>query len=99
MIRSTTYSYAVDMWAIGCIMGELITGEPLFPGESEIDQLYVIQKVIGRLTSSQMELFLRNPRFAGLRFPDLMKPETIEKKFIGKITRSALSFIDRKSVV
>lgn len=92
--RSTTYSYAVDMWAIGCIMGELITGEPLFPGESEIDQLYIIQKVIGRLTSSQMELFLRNPRFAGLRFPDLMKAETIEKKFIGKITRSALSFME-----
>ena len=35
----------VDMWAIGCIMGELIDGQPLFPGESEIDQLYVIQKV------------------------------------------------------
>jgi cyclin-dependent kinase-like len=33
------------MWAIGCIMGELIDGQPLFPGESEIDQLYVIQKV------------------------------------------------------
>jgi cyclin-dependent kinase-like len=30
----------VDMWAIGCIMGELIDGQPLFPGESEIDQLY-----------------------------------------------------------
>jgi cyclin-dependent kinase-like len=34
------------MWAIGCIMGELIDGQPLFPGESEIDQLYVIQKVL-----------------------------------------------------
>jgi cyclin-dependent kinase-like len=27
------------MWAIGCIMGELIDGQPLFPGESEIDQV------------------------------------------------------------
>lgn len=94
LLGSTNYSFPVDMWAIGCIMGELITGEPLFPGESEIDQLYIIQKIIGRLTSQQMELFLRNPRFAGLRFPDLMKPETIEKKFIGKITRSALSFME-----
>lgn len=31
------------MWAIGCIMGELTDGQPLYPGESEIDQLYVIQ--------------------------------------------------------
>ena len=34
------------MWAIGCIMGELTDGQPLFPGESEIDQLFIIQKVI-----------------------------------------------------
>ena len=58
------YGYAVDMWAIGCIMGELIDGQPLFPGESEIDQLYLIQRVLGPLTSQQMELFLRNPRSA-----------------------------------
>ena len=38
------------MWAIGCIMGELIDGQPLFPGESEIDQLYVIQKVFTAVT-------------------------------------------------
>jgi cyclin-dependent kinase-like len=31
------YSREVDVWAIGCIMGELTDGEPLFPGESEID--------------------------------------------------------------
>ena len=35
------------MWAVGCIMGELIDGQPLFPGDSDIDQLYVIQKVLG----------------------------------------------------
>lgn len=56
------YGQAVDMWAIGCIMGELIDGQPLFPGESEIDQLYLIQRVLGPLTSQQMEMFLRNPR-------------------------------------
>ncbi len=35
------------MWAVGCIMGELIDGQPLFPGDSDIDQLYVIQKLLG----------------------------------------------------
>lgn len=40
--RSTKYGSSVDIWAIGCLMGELFTGRPVFPGESEIDQLYVI---------------------------------------------------------
>jgi len=43
-------------------MGELVDGQPLFPGESEIDQLYLIQKTLGPLTSMQMEAFNRNPR-------------------------------------
>ena len=32
------YGKAVDIWSIGCILGELSDGQPLFPGESEIDQ-------------------------------------------------------------
>ena len=48
-------------------MGELSDGQPLFPGESEIDQLYIIQKILGALPNYQMELFEKNPRFSGLR--------------------------------
>lgn len=33
------YGKAVDMWSVGCILGELSDGQPLFPGESEIDQV------------------------------------------------------------
>ncbi len=58
-------------------MGELIDGQPLYPGESEIDQLYVIQKVMGPLTPEQTELFLRNPRFLGLKFPDMSRPGNV----------------------
>jgi len=39
------YGPGVDMWAIGCLMGELVDGEPLFAGDSDIDQLYKIQKI------------------------------------------------------
>ena len=74
-------------------MGELTDGQPLYPGESEIDQLYVIQKVMGPLTPEQMEMFLRNPRFLGLKFPDMSRPETLEKRYVGKLTKKALSFM------
>eukprot|EP00658_Telonema_sp_P-2_P052312 TRINITY_DN4051_c0_g1_i2.p1 TRINITY_DN4051_c0_g1~~TRINITY_DN4051_c0_g1_i2.p1 ORF type:complete len:637 (+),score=122.15 TRINITY_DN4051_c0_g1_i2:47-1912(+) len=87
------YGQAVDMWAIGCIMGELIDGQPLFPGESEIDQLYLIQRVLGPLTSEQNELFLRNPRFLGLKFPDMTRPETLEKRYLGKVSKKLMQFL------
>lgn len=43
LLGSTRYGKEVDLWAIGCIMAELLDGQPLFPGESDIDQLYIIQ--------------------------------------------------------
>lgn len=33
------YGKEVDIWAVGCLYAEMMTGEPLFPGESDIDQL------------------------------------------------------------
>ena len=63
----SVYGKPVDIWAIGCIMGELSDGQPLFPGESEIDQLYTIQKVMGPLPKEQMAMFYNNPRFTGLK--------------------------------
>ncbi|KAF0689143.1 Aste57867_19415 [Aphanomyces stellatus] len=93
LLGSTKYGKSVDIWAIGCIMGELLDGQPLFPGESEIDQLYMIQKMLGPLTPEHMELFLANPRFAGLKFPDMTRPETLQKRFVGKIPKRAMGFL------
>ena len=38
----------VDVWAVGCLLAEMLTGEPLFPGDSDIDQLYHIITKIGK---------------------------------------------------
>jgi cyclin-dependent kinase-like len=63
LLGSRRYSGAVDVWALGCIMAELSDGQPLFPGESEIDQLYIIHKVLQQpLTPQQLEAFHKNPR-------------------------------------
>lgn len=47
LLRSTNYSSPIDMWAVGCIMAELYTLQPLFPGRSEIDQIFRICSVLG----------------------------------------------------
>ncbi|KAI5599839.1 hypothetical protein POPTR_002G247500v4 [Populus trichocarpa] len=47
LLQSSTYTPAIDMWAVGAIIAELFTLSPIFPGESEIDQLYKICCVLG----------------------------------------------------
>ncbi|KAL7709322.1 mitogen-activated protein kinase [Lotmaria passim] len=47
LLGMPSYSYAVDMWAVGAIMAEIIDGEPLLPGKTELEQLALIQARIG----------------------------------------------------
>lgn len=48
------------------------------------------QRMLGPLTDQHLQLFLKNPRFVGLKFPDMSKPETLQKRFVGKVRESAL---------
>ncbi|MGH0119280.1 UNVERIFIED_CONTAM: hypothetical protein FKN15_026960 [Acipenser sinensis] len=47
VILGHTYSMAIDMWSLGCILAELHTGSPLFPGENEVEQMACIMEVLG----------------------------------------------------
>ncbi|CAF3829166.1 unnamed protein product, partial [Adineta steineri] len=47
LLRSTSYTSPIDMWAVGCIAAELYTLRPLFPGSSEIDEMFKICAVMG----------------------------------------------------
>lgn len=58
------YGPALDMWSAGCIFAEMITGEPLFPGQGPIDQL---QKIFSLLGAPNESIW---PDFARLVSPD-----------------------------
>ncbi|NP_001087126.1 male germ cell associated kinase L homeolog [Xenopus laevis] len=47
LLRSSSYSSPIDLWAVGSIMAELYTLRPLFPGTSEVDQIFKICQVLG----------------------------------------------------
>ena len=49
-LSSCRYTKGVDMWSIGCIIGELLNGKPVFPGNSTMNQLERILEVTGTPT-------------------------------------------------
>ncbi|KAG0226563.1 Cyclin-dependent kinase 3 [Mortierella sp. GBA43] len=53
LLGSRHYSTAVDMWSVGCIFAEMLTRKALFPGDSEIDELFKIFKVKGTPNDKQ----------------------------------------------
>ncbi len=54
---------AIDMWSLGCILSELLTGMPLFPGEDEADQLSCIIEVIGMPSQKVLDASKRARNF------------------------------------
>uniref|UniRef100_A0A4W4GAI4 Mitogen-activated protein kinase 15 n=1 Tax=Electrophorus electricus TaxID=8005 RepID=A0A4W4GAI4_ELEEL len=46
LLGSTRYTKGVDMWSVGCILGEMLLGKPLFPGTSTINQIEKIMSAI-----------------------------------------------------
>jgi mitogen-activated protein kinase 15 len=48
LLGSTKYSKEADMWSIGCILGELLCGKPLFPGTSTLNQLNKVLEITGK---------------------------------------------------
>lgn len=70
LLGSTKYGPAIDVWSVGCVMGELITGKPLFPGRGEIDQLDQIIQILGMPTVKIWPGLKDLPHFGKLRSGD-----------------------------
>ncbi|EIE26460.1 Pkinase-domain-containing protein, partial [Coccomyxa subellipsoidea C-169] len=81
LVGDRCYGPAVDVWAIGCMAVEMHTGDPLFPGESDVDQLWLILKGMGSLTPTHSHLLSRNPYFTGMRQPAVWEMEPLEVRY------------------
>jgi len=64
---ATDYTNSIDTWSVGCVIAELVLGKPIFMGESNIDQVVEIIKVLG--TPSKQQIKLMNPNYKEYRFP------------------------------
>ncbi|KAJ1505616.1 Dual specificity tyrosine-phosphorylation-regulated kinase [Coelomomyces lativittatus] len=68
VILGADYDMAIDMWSLGCILAELFTGSPLFPGENEQDQLWCMMEVLGPPDPLLLEVGERKHLFFGTVF-------------------------------
>jgi len=95
LVKELHYDQGVDIWAVGCLLPEMLSGDALFPGESDIDQLQLIISVCGPLPKQFVETFRQKPDFYSSRLPE---PKCVPLENKCRLLRSqqgALSFVRR----
>ncbi|KAI3839255.1 hypothetical protein MKW92_039854 [Papaver armeniacum] len=92
LLKSSSYSPAVDMWAMGAILAELFTRSPLFPGTTEADELHKICDVIGSPNQESWAKGLQIAKSIGFQFPQLPGVPDL-KRLIPSASDAALSLI------
>merc|ERR1712178_378572 len=89
---NSNYSTWIDVWSVGCVIAELMMGQPIFPGESGVDQLVEIIKLLG--TPSKESIQEMNPDYKEYKFP-MIRPLPWEKVFRHRTPREAIDFVAR----
>lgn len=90
VILGMSYGLPIDMWSLGCILAELLTGYPIFPGENEQEQLACIMEVFGPPEKHLIEKSSRKKLF----FDSLGKPRvTVSSK--GRRRRPSSKTLDQ----
>lgn len=91
LLRSPVYSSPIDIWAVGCIMAELYTLRPLFPGNSEVDEIFKICQVLGTVRKSDWPEGHQLAATMNFRFPQCVP--TPLKTLIPNATNEALDLM------
>ncbi|KAL0218206.1 hypothetical protein RCL1_009054 [Eukaryota sp. TZLM3-RCL] len=78
LLRSTSYNSPLDIWACGPIMAELYLLHPLFPGTSEVDEIYKICSVLGVPTMQNWPEGVRLASALNFKFPSV-KPTSLSQ--------------------
>jgi len=89
---ATFYTTQIDTWSAGCVITEMLLGHPLFPGESGVDQLVEIIKVLGTPTKEQITTM--NPNYTEFKFPQI-KAHPWSKVFRSRVPADAVNLVSK----
>jgi glycogen synthase kinase 3 beta len=89
---ATDYTTNIDVWSAGCVFAELMLGQPIFPGDSGVDQLVEIIKVLGTPTREQIKEM--NPNYTEFKFPQI-KSHPWPKVFRARTSPEAIDLVSR----
>jgi len=93
LLGSPTYSIPVDIWSAGCIFAELLSKKPIFPGDSEIDQLFKIFRQMGTPTDEMWHGCTSLPDYKP-SFPKWKKQE-FSKAFENTQSLAAIDLLEK----
>jgi len=63
------YTYKMDIWGIGCVMYEVLSLCPLFPGDDELDQINKIHDILGTPNQQILDYFRKHATHMEINFP------------------------------
>jgi serine/threonine protein kinase len=91
-LKSNNYNEKIDVWAIGCIMAELYTLKPLFPGIDEFDQLNKILKIVGTPEYNEWPEGYALVQKLNIRLPNYNKSNL--KQYVFNANDDAIDFLE-----
>ena len=92
LLGSTRYTKGVDMWSLGCILGELVTGRPIFPGTSTMNQLERILELTGRPSTVDVEA-MKSPFAATILESLSLRKRRSFEEFFEKTSAEAIDLL------
>ncbi|KAK2664138.1 hypothetical protein Ddye_002712 [Dipteronia dyeriana] len=97
LLNCTEYTAAIDIWSVGCILGEIMTREPLFPGKDYVHQLRLITELIGSPDEASLG-FLRsdNARRYVRQLPQCRKQQFATR--FPNMSRGAIDLLEKMLV-
>ena len=93
LLGSVEYSTPIDIWGVGCIFSEMVSGRPIFPGSTNEEQIVLIWQILGTPTESLWEGVSQLPEYKPEDWPECDKQDLAHQ--MPRLNRVGLELVDR----